>query len=100
MMVFISGTVTDTASRNFLKKSSTLVSSKDFSKSFETKYIKKLCLPSVRFKENASTKKFISAEVTEYLSKKELHSSHFKGVSQKLSNKANKKAFSAFRTFP
>ena len=37
MMGFISGTVTDTAARNFLKKSSTLVSSKDFSKSFETK---------------------------------------------------------------
>ena len=34
------------------------------------------------------------------LLKKELHSSHFKGVSQKLWNKANKKAFSAFRTFP
>ena len=37
MMGFISGTVTDTAPRNFLKKSSTLVSSKDSSKSFETK---------------------------------------------------------------
>ena len=36
-----------------LKKSSTLVGSKDFSKSFETKYIKKLCLPSVHFKKNA-----------------------------------------------
>ena len=34
---FISETVTDTAARNFLKKSSTIVSSKDFSKIFETK---------------------------------------------------------------
>ena len=33
------------------------------------------------------------------LLKKELHSSHFKGVFQKLWNKANKKAVSAFRTF-
>ena len=33
------------------------------------------------------------------LLKKELHSSHFKGVFQKLWNKANKKTVSAFRTF-
>ena len=48
------------------KKNSTIVSSKDFSKSFETKQLKKLCLPSGRFKENICTKKFISAKVTEY----------------------------------
>ena len=34
---FISETVTDTAARNSLKKSSTIVRSKDFSKIFETK---------------------------------------------------------------
>ena len=67
MMGFISGTVTDTAAPNFfLKKGSTVVSSKDFSKSFETKWIKKLCLPSVRFKENVCAKKFIVAEIIEY----------------------------------
>ena len=55
------------------------------------------------FQKKCLSKKFIFAKLlstSTNLLKKQLHSSHFKGVSQKLWNKANKKAFSAFRTFP
>ena len=37
MIGFVAGTVTDIAVRNFLKKSSTILNSKDISKSFEIK---------------------------------------------------------------
>ena len=94
MMRCISGTVTDLAACNFLKKSSTVVISKDLSKSFEKKINKKIVSVFRTFQ-----RKCLYKEIHSCKSYWVLPPAFWKYIFQKLSNKANEKAVSALRTF-